>query len=359
MAAIVSKLGIHEQKLDLGGLGNKVYSWDDPRFIDLKKYSTFFKIKSFHDFSEILPEKYEKYKKEELRILSWMRTLPEEGFHYDPFPKMLASLYLSAQNDLLGSWVSQIRKNLMWEPWEAYYEKRKDSFDLLDKMRFFIKTKNGKEKVDLLFAENFRFKANEGSLNLFHMPKERRDVIIPQDGESFLFMVDFRQFEFRTFLMITDSNVDFEDEDLYEHVGSRLSFSNPKLDVISYLYSQRDEERINKVIDKPNLVNKMGTDGFCWQGMPVFLKSDYAFNKKIHTIIQTISYFIYLKKFSKILKLLKNKKSKLIFPLHDAIIFSISFSEAELVKEIEELLVDDVYKIKKYIGYDLKNMEKV
>lgn len=341
-----------------------IFSWDKKQYkedyIDLKDYSNFFKIKNFHDFSNIVPIKYDKYKKEEVRLKNWMRTfrgVPDEYFAINPIPKQIGPLYLSSFLDLIGTWHLQIRNKHIYNLWEEYYLSHRQSFDLIRNMEYDLKTSSGIKRVNLSFAENFRFKSEPNFLNLFNMRKEDRHCIIPQDENHFLYMIDFRQFEFRTFLNLTSSNIDFETEDLYGHIGKMLQIENPKIELISYLYSQRDDAHIKKVIDKNKIIDIMNDEWFFWKGYPVYFDKDSDYNKKIHSIIQTISYLIYLEKFSLVLEILKGKESRLVFPLHDAMIFSISGKEIELLEEIPNILVDDVYKIKQYIGKDFLNME--
>lgn len=367
MSLIVSKLSDLEARHFVEDKKSAIFSWDKKEFaedyFDLKDFAAFFKIKNFHDLSGFCPEEYSVYRAEVSKIKSWILTfgtVPDKYFGmYDALPSSLVLQFLEAKNILLSTWTSQIASCEIYEPWFKYYEAHRASFRLLRDMRYEIQTRNGPRQVDLEFAENFRFKAVDETFNLFHMPKKDRGCVIPQSKNHFLYMVDFRQFEFRTFLMLVGVDVDFEIGDLYKHLGDRLGLKDPKLDFISYLYSQRTDENIKSVIDKNEIMDKMGEDLFIWREYPVFFKKDSEYNKKIHSIIQTVSYLIYLEKFSKVLKLLEGKDSKLIFPLHDAMIFSISTSEMNLLDEIPRLLVDDVYKIKQYFGKNLLEMENI
>lgn len=237
--------------------------------------------------------------------------------------------------------------------------------DILNKLNFSIKTTNDKANIELVFAENFRFKSTHDSFNLFSLPKNYRDCIIPQDDNSLIFVADFRQFEFRSFLDI-QTNLGIQNlnrflkfENIYEEIGKELKIaSNPKESIISYLYNSSNFS-MESFFKKQDMIEKI-QDGICWCGdLPVFVKDDYDFGKKIHTIIQTVSQFRYIEKLHSVLFLLNGKKSKFLFPLHDSVIVSINRDEPYLIDQIIDLMEDDVYKTKCYIGNNFRDIEEV
>lgn len=328
---------------------------------DIKDLMMFFKIKSIRELKEIYPKKYENFTEESKKIKSWIKTfekVPNKFLTKNNIPDSLAKQYNSALFDLFSSWIKDISAQEVYQSFLNYYEKNKSSFYIQKEMFYDVLTSDGYKKVDLEFSENFRFKSVHGNFNLFNMPKEERVQVIPEKN-SIIYMVDYRQFEFRTFLSIVGADIDFSHNNLYEEIGRKLNLKNPKLDLISYLYSNRIDSNISKIIDKEAFLNSLNTQSFIWKDYPVFMKDDFDKNKKIHTVIQTISYMIYLKKFRKVLDLLKQKKSKLIYPLHDAMIFTIQKDELELIEEIPEIVSDDIYKTKEYCGKNLRDIEEI
>lgn len=331
----------------------------DEDYLDLKDFSVFFKFKEEKDFS-VFKEEFEKYKSSKQKLLSWLGTYkitgirPREGA---TFPPQIALQFLEAKADLLLRFQEEIRNKHIYNSFLNYYQHNRPSFDILRRMSYKIDTLDGEKKISLSFAENFRFKPDKGSFSLATLKKEDRDIVKALPG-FFIYMADFSQFEFRTFLSLTNSKVDFSSDTIYEDIGRAIGLEDPKISLISNLYSQSEDFRIKKIVDKSNLIDRLRGDSFEHGGFPVFL-GDSPKNKKIHTTIQTISYFYYLKKLDKVLNLIRNRRTKFLFPLHDAMIFSIHEDELFLLEKISDILENEVYKIKNYIGKDLKKVERI
>lgn len=342
-------------------------SWDrnffnDQDFFDLKDFLIFFKFKELRELS-FFEKEYEQYQESLSHIRNWMKTFKvarvDINKKYDIFPGIIKDRFLSSFGELLSAFVLWASKKESYSHFAKYYADHRDSFSLVSSMNYKLKTLEGYKEINLLFAENFRFKSEHGYFNYFNFPKEKRDIIVPQDDESFICMIDFSQFEFRTFLDAVDAEIDYSAEDLYQEVGKTLNMGDDaKIKLISYLYSEHEDESIKKVIDKNALMRKVACEDFEHKGRHVFIPESSGRNKKIHSIIQTLSYFYFLEKFNLVLKEFAEKKSKIIFPLHDAIIFSIHKSEISLIEIISNILESDLYKTKSYVGTDFKNIER-
>ena len=328
-------------------------------YFDLKVFSTFFKLKEDRDFS-IFPEEYSKYQDSLSRARAWIKTFKVTNVKIRDgkiYPSRLAQQFLRCKADLLISFHQWMSESSIYEPFLEYYTQHKKSFDVVGDMHYYLPTLEGEKLVDLVFAENFRFKPNKGTFSLATLKKEGRGIIRARENH-FVYMADFSQFEFRTFLYLTDSKVDFSSQTIYEDIGEELGIQDPKIRLISNLYSEKEDLEIKKVVDKNKLVAKLSEEEIVLGQFPVYV-GDSPKNKKIHTVIQTISYFYYLRKLAKVLQHIKDRESSFIFPLHDAMIFSISKDELFLVDEIVEILESEVYKVKSYIGKDLKEMERI
>lgn len=366
MSIIRGNLSSYAQERRVDDGFSFTFSWDkktySENYHDLKDLAIFFRIKNLFDFAEKFNREYSIYLNEKNKIKKWNLTFQNanENFKnkFEMIPGFLATNYLYAKNNLFYAWLNSIKDSEAYKKFITYYEKNKESFLLLRDMQYEIYTSEGFEKVNLEFSENFRFKSKHGFFNLFNMPTASRDIICARE-KSFIYMIDFRQFEFRTFLSITGADVDFEDLDLYNHIGERLGLENPKIELISYLYSSRHDDKLETIIRKNDLISNIEDELYEWNGYPVFINENFEQNKKVHSIIQSVSYLIYLQKFVKILELLKKYDSKLIFPLHDAMIFNILDSEVELIDKISEILSDNVYKTKEYFGKDLLNIKEI
>ena len=225
-----------------------------------------------------------------------------------------------------------------------------------------IKTKSGEEEIELSFAENFRFKNKRNTFSLFTLPKENRDIIVPQEENSFIFAVDFRQFEFRTNLLLLGEQELLKENDLYKTIGVELDItsSDLKLSILSNLYAPTvKDEKIQKFLRRNIILDKIEKDVFWFKGQPVYVKYDDHDGKKIHSITQSISQYYYIRKLQEIVDLLEFKRSKFIFPLHDSMIFSIHESEMELMEGIVKILTNHAYKLKCYIGSNFKDIEEI
>lgn len=351
-----------------GNYGNIVWNkknYPAERCLDLKDLAIFFKIKDFKDLWQICPEEFEKFEREERRIGSWLNTF--EGVEVDLlsnfclYPPYILNGFLDARMELLSALWRWLMDQEHGERVADYFVQNSDMFDTVRSMRYSVRTTSGNEPVDLVFAENFRFKAQPDTLNLFNMPKQMRGRILPCDDSSFLYAIDFRQFEFRTLLDLVDADVDYSCKDLYGEIGQKLSMTGDaaKINIISYLYSDRDNDELRGIFDKSKIFDKIEGDYFMWDEVPIYVRASAEPNKQLHTVVQTISYFFYLDRLDKILKVLDGKKSKFIFPLHDSMIFSVNKDEIGLLEEIPGMLETDVYKIKSYVGTNFLEMKEL
>lgn len=326
----------------------------------------FFKIKSIQDLKHFIPDDLSSYNEANQRLKNLFLSFSE-------FPIKLENYEEEA-----------LAPSFIWENIEATerlcYEKGMNVFleevgcenflkvynffesfnsSILNKLQFQIKTTDGLKSIKLMFAENFRLKGFDESFNIFNLPKDQRSIIIPQDKNSKIFVADFKQFEFRTFLNLQNINHYFNHEKIYEEIGNDLKIKeNAKESIISYLYGSRNVS-FESFFKKNELVEKIENHLYWFKESPVYLKKEYEIGKKIHTIIQTISQYVYLKKLDKILNLLENKQSKFIFPHHDSVIISLSKDEDFLIDKIIDLLEDDVYKVKCYIGENYRDIIEI
>ncbi len=334
--------------------------------ICLNELFLLFKIKQFQDLKEI-SSTFQDYEKSQDKVKTILKSFTE-------FPINLETVDVW---DLVPHWISEVysefKEQVLIEGLEYCKCKTKD-FDkiinyfnnrfygkVLEKLEFDILTLNGKEQISLAFAENFRFKSNPDMLNLFSLKKEERNLIIPQNKDSVIFAADFRQFEFRTFLKLQGFDDYLNNENIYEDLGKSLNLQaqDLKIGIISYLYGNKNNEKFEKFFKKQELLNKIEQNIFWWKDYPVFVPENDGDGKKIHSIVQTVSQFIYLEKLDKILNLIQNSNSKFIFPLHDSVILSLHKKDEELIDKIIDAMEDETYKVKCYIGSNFKDIMEI
>lgn len=337
-----------------------------PGEINVQDFLLFFKIKQQKDFESVCPQSYAKFVEAQASVentFSSFRGLPIRLSEFEPsslVPHFLWSR-LEASERLLREEALEAFEFIVgqsnFQRISCFFQKFPS--EVLNKLDFKINTVGGQVDIKLVFAENFRFKDAPNSFNIFNLQKELRNVIIPQDADSKIFVADFRQFEFRTFLNIQGVHGYFKHERIYDEIGKDLKIKqNPKESIISYLYGSKNAS-LESFFRKEELIDRIKDSVFWFENEPVFVKEDYETGKTIHTINQTISQYVYLNKLNSVLDLLKDKRSKFIFPHHDSVIISLSKDEDFLVDEILEILEDDIYKVKCYIGENYRDLIEI
>jgi hypothetical protein len=347
----------------------KIYSWgaDKQIGIPVDELLLLFKIKKISDL-EFLPTyvEYQASQKKVNNILNSFSNFPINLEPYDAWdlvPTQIVEAYNSSIEALYQSAIDHFEQLAGPEDFKKVEEFFDKTFpkNILSKLEsYFINVSGSPAEVSLKYAENFRFKSDHGFFNLFNLPKVERGKVLPSNEDEFIFMVDFRQFEFRSFLDIQGINQFFNDTNLYEQLGQSLNMDKEdlKVAIISYLYGSRFSDKLEEFFQKNRLVNSAKNSIFWFKDVPVYVGGNVEPGKKIHTIVQTISQYNYISKLEKIFKLLEDKKTSFMFPLHDAMIFSMHNDEIDLIESIVSILEDDVYKVKCYVGPNLLEAEE-
>lgn len=348
----------------------RVYFWDrkenlGQRGISLSELLLFFKVKQFNDLRDISAS-YEEFEHWNSRVKTILRSFVDFPANFpddDPWrcvPRRIAEAYNESREEVLLDsmrWARSLLSNEDW--WDDILDFFDDRFcgHVLEKMDYALKTPSGDQGVSLIFAENFRFKIDQGSFNIFNMTKVERDAVIPQDEQSLIFAADFRQFEFRTFLKLQGMDKYFDDDNLYQTIGKDLGMNveDVKVGVISSLYGSKRDEKLERFFRRDELLSKIDGNIFWSDEGPVYVPEHHEKGKKVHTIVQTVSQYVYLRKLDKVLRMLHNKKSRFIFPLHDSVIISLRRDEPEVLDDVLDILEDKTYKIKCYMGSNFRD----
>jgi hypothetical protein len=328
-----------------------------PNLIDFNHFLVFFKMKNEKVEADPL---FQKKQQQELQIKKIISSFKEfNNTHekiYDIVPLHLIKNLAEIEYKLYQNIFDEMKQETCFDLFVKFYINNKLNFDIINK----INQDFSFGKTGFLFAENFRFKSKKDTLNLFNLKKELRNIVVPQNEKSFIYAADFKQFEFRTFLQLIDyQEKEIYQQSIYEFLGKRFSIpaEEAKIYSITKMYSSQPSE-FDEILDKKNILNKIKNRYFTWQEYVVFVGDDLK-HKMLHSIVQSISQFIYIKKLKKIIELLNEKKSKFIFPLHDSMIFSIDKDEIDLIEKINNVMEDDVYKTKKYIGNNFRDVEEL
>lgn len=336
------------------------------RSVDLRDLLNWFKIETTEALEPFCQKQsFEEYLVLRDQIKKILKTYAPCGIEvnkqvpFDYIPKGITKEYLLCKNAILKETYSSLAEKYDIKAFYDYfrYQLNLDAISLLNKA---VLTVDGEKEVKLLYAQNFRFKPARGSYNLFTCSAKERASLIAQNENSFIFCADFKQFEFRSFLLTSGFDIDFSDQQIYSTFGKicGLKEETAKQDIIAYLYGQRND-KIQKHIDKDSILSKV-EGGIYWHNeKPVLVVEDHEEHKKVHTIVQTISQYYIINKINKVLDLLKNKESQMLYPHHDNLVFSIDKSETALIEQIYNILSDSVYYVKCYVGKDFYNLKEI
>ncbi len=348
----------------------EVFYWDKdvsyhPKGLDLKDVYLNWKITTLDELDDYL--KFGNYKENKKVIQNILKSYKVCDISYSKykfsalFPDNIWKKYLKSRQDLLFLALENIKQKAWFDDVKDFFI-HKSSTKVKKYFNFVLQTKNKKERVNLDFGANFRFKAKPDTLNIFNMAKFFRKNIIPLNENSVIFACDFKQFEFRTYLDIhPDISINFDESNLYDSFSQKYipEVKDYKVSIISYLYG-KSNPKLDLVLAKAKILDRIEDDEIFWhENMPVLLEASQEPYKKIHTIVQTISQYRMLNKIQQILILLKGYKSKLIYPFHDELIFSVEKNEKrELTQKILDILNDDVYKVHKFEGLNFLEMKE-
>jgi hypothetical protein len=335
---------------------------------DISDILNFYRIYSIENVAALFADKnislYVDAKNRVKNTIASYRDIVPDIHNYsllDIVPEQLLSEYLTLETEVLKNTYSFLRKDNENIEFITNFFNKFHYFDCLKKLKYNVNTTEGFKKVDLTFQANFRLKSSPGYFNLFNMQKSDRSKVVPYDKDSIIYCADFRQFEIRTFCMIhPELDVDFSNREIYKDLADKLGMNHEdaKVQIIAYGYGQQNN-KLDKVLNRGAILSNASSNFFSWEQYPVILKELDPESVRIHTIVQTISQYIYFEKLYKILALLDGKKSKFIFPLHDSVILSLHKDEIYLRKQIKDILEDEVYKVKEYIGNDFLNLKEI
>lgn len=339
-----------------------IFTFDDKSnydFVDLKDFFTFFKVKP-EKFDISLMEKYEKKQKIESRFRATLHSF--SNMNYDEnlsltelIPFHMFESFAEYNNDFYQEALKQLSTYEIFDSFFDFYIENIELFQICNKLN----SNFSFGSTSFEFAENFRFKSHKNTFDLFHLKKEERNIVVCED-DFVIYGPDYKQFEFRTFLDLIQYDKSIFNESIYDFLGQRMNMKpeKVKLTLISWMYSSYRKEDLDQELDKTIILDKLQGESGHFASFPVFVGLCEP-HKAIHTIVQTVSQFRYIEKLQRILGVLEDKRSKFVFPLHDSMIFFIHKFELEIIDEIDAIMEDDVYKTKKYIGKNYKEMEEI
>jgi hypothetical protein len=200
---------------------------------------------------------------------------------------------------------------------------------------------NMRVKYDMLSSATGRLATSRGSYPILNISKEERSSVKPQND---LFLeLDLNGAEIRTLLAF--SGQEQPDYDIHEfnrdHTGTKMTRQEMKSKFFAWLYNPKavdyDLEKLyNKDVYKKHYNNgKIET--------PFGRDLEVDERKALNYLLQSTTSDIVLQNAYEIMNLLKGKKSKVAFTMHDSVVLDFAKEDHGLVSEIKEIFETNIF----------------
>lgn len=200
---------------------------------------------------------------------------------------------------------------------------------------------NMRVKYDMLSSATGRLATSRGSYPILNISKEERSSVKPQND---LFLeLDLNGAEIRTLLAF--SGQEQPDYDIHEfnrdHTGTKMTRQEMKSKFFAWLYNPKavdyDLEKLyNKDVYKKHYNNgKIET--------PFGRDLEVDERKALNYLLQSTTSDIVLQNAYEIMNLLKDKKSKVAFTMHDSVVLDFAKEDHGLVSEIKEIFETNIF----------------
>ena len=200
---------------------------------------------------------------------------------------------------------------------------------------------NMRVKYDMMSSATGRLATSRGSYPILNISKEERSSVKPQND---LFLeLDLNGAEIRTLLAF--SGQEQPDYDIHEfnrdHSGTKMTRQEMKSKFFAWLYNPKavdyDLEKLyNKDVYKKHYNNgKIET--------PFGRDLGVDERKALNYLLQSTTSDIVLQNAYEIMNLLKGKKSKVAFTMHDSVVLDFAKEDHGLVSEIKEIFETNIF----------------
>lgn len=200
---------------------------------------------------------------------------------------------------------------------------------------------NMRVKYDMMSSATGRLATSRGSYPILNISKEERSSVKPQND---LFLeLDLNGAEIRTLLAF--SGQEQPDYDIHEfnrdHSGTKMTRQEMKSKFFAWLYNPKavdyDLEKLyNKDVYKKHYNNgKIET--------PFGRDLEVDERKALNYLLQSTTSDIVLQNAYEIMNLLKGKKSKVAFTMHDSVVLDFAKEDHGLVSEIKEIFETNIF----------------
>lgn len=268
--------------------------------------------------SAIIAELYNKFNDED--ILKFYKTMFKSVKELHVISSQPVHIDLDAVKDISNHHISSVRKNI--SDGKIYL------------------------KFNAVGAKTGRLSLKKGTVNIYGMPKVVRKCIVPRKGCTIV-QFDFKSFQPRLAIFSTEDE-EFKSrfkniEDIYSiFPGDR---SKNKIAFIAWMFSNMRHELfgeeakpIQEMRDK--LYQEAVTTGRLTNnfGRVLYFRNHEKKNAVYQNYITSLEVDVILTLVRWINPVLKNRKSKILFPFHDSIVFEIHENERELIPAIKNFM---------------------
>jgi len=240
----------------------------------------------------------------------------------------------------------------------------KDDLENYKTRQFFKKVQNTNPHVvyDISGTKTGRLTTKKNSFPILTLDKFHRTILKPKN--DYFVELDFNAAELRTLLALSGQNQ--PEEDLHEwnaknvYKGS-VDREKAKKRIFAWLYNPDSKDYPSDKIYGREVVMKKYFDGRQVNtlfGRTIPADAYHALNY----IIQSTTSDLFLRQCIKIREILKNRKSKIAFCIHDSLVIDYSYEENDIFKELIEIFSDTKlgnYKTNVSVGSNFGEMRKI
>ena len=222
-----------------------------------------------------------------------------------------------------------------------------------------VAKKNNTVSYNIFGTKTGRLTTTKNSFPILTLNKEFREVLKPKN--DYFVELDFNAAELRTLLAL--SGHDQPKEDIHEWNAENvyrglLTREEAKKRLFAWLYNPKSKDYLSSKAYKRNEVVEKYWDGAhvntCF-GRTIESDDHHALNY----IIQSTTSDLFLRQAIKLWLMLRGKKSKIAFCIHDSLVIDYASEDKDMLADIVKVFSDTdlgKYKINVKYGKDFKNM---